>query len=152
MLCRNKNALHDGGAIEEGGGKHNVQADRALTTSDSTTPQPRKQAVSDLLLHGAENAMSGKELADLMGYTSVRDLQKQIAVERSRGALILSNTGGGYYLPALGEAGRKELRRYLRTIRARAFNTLKAGNAARLALMEVEGQMAIEGGAVCADD
>lgn len=151
MLCRDKNAAPDGANTGNGRGKHNVQADRAPTATYSNTPQPRKQAVADLLLHGAENAMSGQELADLLGLSSTRELQKRIAVERSRGALILSNAGGGYFLPAPGEAGRKELRCYLRTIRARAFNTLKAGNAARLALLEIEGQTAI-GGVLCADD
>lgn len=145
MSKRLKKALHDGGAIEEGGGKQRVRRDKGLTFLNCNTAQPRKQAVSDLLLHGAENAMSGQELADLMGFSSTRELQRQIAVERSCGALILSNAGGGYYLPSDGEAGRKELRQYLRTIRARAFNTLKAGNAARLALMEIEGQTAIGG-------
>ena len=53
--------------------------------------------------------MASKVLADLVGASSVRDLQHMVAFERERGALILSTCKGGYYRPADGEQGQREI-------------------------------------------
>lgn len=90
-----------------------------------------KYIVRDTLRAGRGQAIKSKELAGLLGFNTVRDLQKQIEVERAAGAVILSDPcGAGYYLsddPA-------ELRRFTRTLNARAQNTLKAAESARRAL------------------
>lgn len=87
--------------------------------------------VFDYLHYGKENAIPSKALAQALGFQSVRDLQKQIERERAAGAVILSDPcGGGYYLsndPA-------ELRRFTRTLKARAKNTMKAAESAQRAL------------------
>ncbi len=98
--------------------------------------------VRDSLHHGRGNAIPSKVLAKILGYPSVRDLQKQIERERAAGAVILSDSrGGGYYLsndPA-------ELRRFTRTLNARAKNTMKAAQSAQMALDAATGQESIAG-------
>lgn len=93
--------------------------------------------VFDSLRYGKENAIPSKTLAKALGFQSVRDLQKQIERERAAGAVILSDPcGGGYYLsndPA-------ELRRFTRTLKARAKNTMKAAESAQRALDAATGQ------------
>ena len=90
-----------------------------------------KQKVAEALHYGRENAIPSKMLAHSLGFGSVRELQKAIEAERAAGAVILSDSsGGGYYLsddPA-------ELRRFTRTLKARARNTLKAIRSAQRAL------------------
>ena len=94
------------------------------------------------LHHGKENAIPAKILAQALGFQSVRDLQKQIEQERAAGAVILSDPcGGGYYLSSDPE----ELRRFTRTLNARARNTLKAAESAQRALDDATGQERIAG-------
>lgn len=98
--------------------------------------------ISKLLPVGRQNAVASADLAEIVGCKSVRELQKMIERERRSGAVILSDThGGGYYLsddPA-------ELRRFVRTLNARAKNTLRAAESAQMALNAVTGQDCIEG-------
>lgn len=98
--------------------------------------------VYDSLRYGRENAIPSKILAEALGFQSVRDLQKQIERERAAGAVILSDScGGGYYLSNDPE----ELRRFTRTLNARARNTIKAAQSAQKALDAVTGQERIDG-------
>lgn len=98
--------------------------------------------VFDCLRYGKENAIPSKDLAKMLGFQSVRDLQRQIERERAAGAVILSDPcGGGYYLsddPA-------ELRRFTQTLNARARNTRKAAESAQRALDAATGQERIAG-------
>jgi len=98
--------------------------------------------VHDSLRYGRENAIPSKILAKALGFQSVRDLQKQIERERAAGAVILCDShGAGYYLsddPA-------ELRRFTRTLNARARNTLKAAESAQRALDDITGQETMAG-------
>lgn len=87
--------------------------------------------VNDALQYGRENAIPAQTLAQTLGFLTVRDLQKQIERERAAGAVILSDPcGKGYYL----SNDPVELRRFLRTLYARASNTLKAAESAQRAL------------------
>lgn len=98
--------------------------------------------VQKVLRYGKENAIASKELAKMLGFPTVRDLQKQIERERAVGAVILSDPcGAGYYLsndPA-------ELLRFTRTLNARARNTAKAAQSAQIALDAATGQERMEG-------
>lgn len=98
--------------------------------------------VHDALRYGRANAIPSKALAEMLGFRSVRDLQKAVESERAAGAVILSDPcGGGYYLsddPA-------ELRRFTRTLNARAKNTLKAAESAQRALDAATGQERMKG-------
>ncbi len=119
------------------------QAKNGLTKSNCSITSEKRQTVCDLLPMGEENAISSKNLAQILGCKSVRDLQILIANERAAGNLILSTcrNGGGYFKPAAGEQGRLEIAAFISTLRARALNTLAAIKAARSALEAVDGQI-----------
>lgn len=98
--------------------------------------------VYDHLHYGKENSIASKVLAETLGFQSVRELQKQIERERSAGAVILSDShGGGYYLSDDPE----ELRRFTRTLNARARNTIRAAQSAQMALDAASGQESFAG-------
>lgn len=98
--------------------------------------------VYDYLHYGKEHAIRTKDLAMALGFKSVRDLQKQIELERAAGAVIISDShGAGYYL----SDDPVELRRFTQTLNARAANTLKAAESAQRALDAATGQQRIEG-------
>ena len=98
--------------------------------------------VQSSLFYGRENAIPSKVLAEALGYPSTRELQKQIERERAAGAVILSDShGGGYYLSNDPE----ELRRFTRTLNARARNTIKAAQSAQMALDAAMGQETMAG-------
>ncbi len=123
---------------ETGQGKNN------LSTSDYNMSKEKKQTVFDLLPRGEENALPSRDLAKLVGCKSVRDLQSLIADERDAGNLILSTCrhGGGYFRPADGEQGKREIAKFIATLQARALHTLAAVKTARKALDGVAGQFA----------
>ena len=94
-----------------------------------------KTIIYDSLLYGRENAIPSAVLADMHMFASVRELQKQIERERAAGLVILSDpTGGGYYR----SNDPMELRQFVRTIYARASNTLKAAEPAQRTLDAME--------------
>ena len=94
------------------------------------------------LLYGRENAIPSKVLAEALGFRSVRELQKAVELERAAGAVILSDPcGGGYYLSDDPE----ELRRFTRTLNARARNTLRTAESAQRALDAATGQERMDG-------
>lgn len=90
-----------------------------------------KTMVYDALMPGRDNAIPSVVLADMLLFRSVRDMQKQIERERAAGAVILSDPhGGGYYR----SNDPMELKRFIRTMYARAGNTLRAAESAQRAL------------------
>ena len=94
------------------------------------------------LQYGRENAIPSKTLAEVLGFRSIRELQKVVELERAAGAVILSDPcGGGYYLSDDPE----ELRRFTRTLNARARNTLRAAESAQRALDAATGQERMDG-------
>ncbi len=97
----------------------------------------KRVKISNFLPRGGENAVPSQYLADLLGFSSVRELQKEIERERNAGAVILSTctNGGGYYLPDSPE----EIRRFIRTLSARARNTEKSMQSAKAELERLEG-------------
>ena len=105
--------------------------------------------VSPLLGHGEENAMSTAQLVKRLGLRDSRKLRAMVESERAEGALILSTVrhGGGYFLPSSDPShARGEIAGFVRTVKARALNSLRALRAARRALRECDGQSRIEGG------
>lgn len=97
--------------------------------------------IMNLLPVGKENAISTTELVRLTGCKSARDLQERIAYERNHGAVICSGSGRGYWKPK----DRQEIQEFVRTMDARALNTLRAAKSARAALKIPAGQQVIEG-------
>lgn len=110
---------------------------------DSTPSATEKQSpIFDILPIGRERAISSEALAAVTGCKSVRELQKRIERERLAGAVILSDTHSGGYYRSNDPA---ELRRFVRTLNARARNTLRAAESAQMALNAVTGQECMEG-------
>lgn len=98
--------------------------------------------VYDSLQYGRVNAVPSKVLAQALGFRSVRELQKAVEAERAAGAVILCDSqGAGYYLSDDPE----ELRRFTRTLNARAKNTIRAAESAQRALDAATGQERIKG-------
>ena len=115
-----------------------------LPSQQYTTEEVSVQGVAAMLPRGAENAISTSDLVKICGAGNVRKLREIIAYERASGALILSNTTGGYFLPSEGEKGREEMRHFVNTIRSKALNLLKAARPARAALRVLDGQEKLE--------
>ena len=89
------------------------------------------------LQYGKENAVRSADLAKMLGYKTVRELQKQVESERSAGYVILCDShGAGYYL----SDDPVELRRFINTLNARAVNTIRASESAQRALNDITGQ------------
>lgn len=97
--------------------------------------------IMNLLPVGKENAISTADLVQLTGCKSARELQERIAYERNHGAVICSGSGRGYWKPK----DRQEIQEFVRTMDARALNTLRAAKSARAALKIPAGQQVIEG-------
>ena len=93
---------------------------------------------------GKENAISGKELAFMLGFSGVRALQNDLAKSREAGQVILSSSSGGYYL----HSSIDELREFVGVMSTRACSTIKVLKSARELLKELEveesGQMHID--------
>lgn len=98
--------------------------------------------IMNLLPVGKENAISTVDLVRLTGCKSSRELQECIAYERNHGAVICSGSGRGYWRPK----DRQEILEFVKTMDARALNTLRAAKSARAVLKVPAGQQAIIGG------
>lgn len=101
-----------------------------------------KPKVYSALSYGVGSAIKSKDLARLLGFKSVRELQKEVEAERAAGFVILSDPcGAGYYRSNDPE----ELRRFTQTLIARAKNTANAAKSAQMALDAVTGQERVAG-------
>lgn len=121
----------------------------AFSKSNFNTNSGETQSIFDLLPQGEANAIPSRQLAELVGASSVRDLQNRIALEREQGALILSTCRrhGGYFRPAPGATGLDEILRYINTLRSRAVNTFRAFRGAKAAIAadtELSGQIDLD--------
>lgn len=108
---------------------------KILKDGKETTEFP----IMSILPEGKENSISSEDLAQLTGCKSVRELQERIASERNRVALICSGSGKGYWRPK----NRQEIQEFVKTMDARALNTLRAARSAKMALRIPEGQQYI---------
>lgn len=133
-------AAPDVASIESGAGNQTSGQAVNIPGSQYITEAAEPQGITRLLPHGAENAISTEELIAICGVSGIRQLRKMVAEERDAGALILSNTNGGYFLPAEGEKGRDEMQHFVNTVRSKALSLLRAARPARNALRILEGQ------------
>ena len=78
--------------------------------------------IADYLRKGKENKISLDELKELTGISNTRQLRKAIQTERENGALIISSSKGGYYLPV----NDKEIEDYIRFRRREAYATFRS--------------------------
>lgn len=104
--------------------------------SKSNEHSIRRNPVAEILPEGKGNAVNAQHLADTLGFDSVRELQREIARERTAGAVILSTceSGGGYYRPG----STQEVQWFVRTLENRAKNTFKALQSSRTYLEQQE--------------
>lgn len=137
-------AAPDVASIESGVGNQASGQALNLPECQYTTEANEPQGIAQVLPCGAENAISSEALIVSCGISNIRQLRKIVAAERDAGALILSNTSGGYFLPSEGEKGREEMRHFVNTVRSKALNLLKAARPARNALRVLEGQERFE--------
>ena len=131
-------------STEDGKGKVSERATVSIQKHSMTPKENQAGVIEALLPVGAENAISTRRLVEIAGCRSPRQLQSMIAEERERGTVILSRTGGGYYLPSEGEKGRQEMCDFVSTINSRAINTLHAAASAKAALAVLDGQQILE--------
>lgn len=105
---------------------------------DSAPRSENQVRIADHLLRGEANAIPRAQLAEQLGFSSVRVLQSAIAAEvQETGALILASPRGGYFLAET----RDELLKYKRSLRSRAKNTFRRLHAVNIALRNVDGQL-----------
>lgn len=141
-MSKKENAHTTAATVERA--KETATGEAHNSYTDCNTSLNQTQVIFDLLPLGEANAISSKALAQMVGATSVRDLQLRVAAEREAGALILSTCKGGYFRPQDGAAGQAEISRFVATLRNRALNTLRALRAAKAALSRAEGQIALD--------
>ena len=96
--------------------------------------------LTSLLIHCCQLARKMQSLR-ISGCGSSRELRQRIALERERGAIICSGSGRGYWKPK----NRQEIQEFIKTMDARAWNTLKAAKGAKKALRTPEGQQSMKG-------
>ncbi len=104
----------------------------------STTPASVCQVAAHLPV-GASNAISGKGLAAMLGYKSLRLLSRQIQRERLAGAPICAAVSGdsrGYYLAS----SQDELSAYLRALDRRLREVRRTRDACGDTLRRMTGQ------------
>lgn len=116
----------------------------ASSSQNCTTSIEPRQVVSAALLAGAENAISGKELAARLGYKTLRLLSRQIQLERLAGAPICAAVSGdskGYFLAS----SPTELSAYLRSLDRRICEVRKTHEAICDTLRRMTGQEILRG-------
>ena len=101
-----------------------------------------KAIVYDTLPYGRNNAIPWRDLALRLGFKSKRELQKQIEAERKCGYVILTDfSGKGYFRSEEPD----DLKRFIRTMEAKARNTRIAIISAERELNKATGQTAFDG-------
>lgn len=115
----------------------------AVSCVYSTTPASVRQVTAYLPI-GASNAISGKELAAILGYKNLRLLSRQVQRERLVGAPICAAVSGdskGYFLAS----SPAELAAYLRSLDRRICEVRKTHEAICDTLRRMTGQEILRG-------
>ena len=113
-------------------------------------PGPITATLMRLGAVGAFNAVPSREAMRALGLDDMRTFRLLVEHER-RNALILAN-GRGLFLPAEGEQGRAEIRRWELTTLSRIAGLSRALKTARGTLRMVDGQQKIEISEGCGDE
>ena len=101
--------------------------------------------VFEILPKGEANSVRPERLAKMLGIHNTRTLRRVIEKERAEGALILSafHVPGGYYRPADGPEGLREIKRCYMAQKAHALAILRRLESLQQAAGIVEGQLEI---------
>lgn len=100
----------------------------------------QKFPIMEMLKVGQENAISRTDLANYFG-CSTREISSQVAYERNNGAIIISSSGTGYWLPKDEE----DLKLFIRVQNARINSMRSTLSGAKSLLIEITKNQ-IEGG------
>ena len=117
-----------------------------LSVEDNSTESKRRQIgrIYESLPSGKENAIPGRDLANRLGISDLRNLTAQIERERRAKLPICaaqSSDGAGYYKAANPE----ELKEYIGTLGSRAYNLRRTIERLEDALAEWRGQESVWG-------
>ena len=137
MLCEKENAPAGAGTPTEA---RNEDFEVNHSAFDSIMDSRKTLQIFELLHVGAENALTLRELVQLIG-EGERSLRRRIQAERKAGKLILSDCLHGYFLPA----SEQEARRFIRSMSGRAAEIAAVSRAAEAALADLSGQTMVEG-------
>ena len=99
--------------------------------------------VADVLPIGAENAISARILAGMLGLKDIRAVSRLVERERRSGVPIcaLAGTPGGYFLPS----SPGELERYVKALNRRVREIKKTHDAVNESLRKLSGQEIVRG-------
>ena len=143
---RIKKAADDAGTIESGKA-WGAEASDTRTMNNTASGQRKQGLIESALKQGAENAITGQDLARILGLGDARTVARFVQSEREAGAIILSSPGTahpGYFLPSEGEKGRQEIAEFVCSMESRIANISRSAKTAVAALKTVEGQFEIE--------
>lgn len=115
----------------------------AASFCDEFTTAMNVRQVSDILPHGAANAIDGQALAAVLGFKSVRELSKRIERERRAGQPICAAVSGEHRGYFLGDTD--ELRLYLRSLDRRLREVRRTRDACNATLCRMSGQTVLGG-------
>lgn len=95
-----------------------------------------------ILDEGQENAITARELQEVLGFADIRSLRADISKARCQGQLVLSTPKGegGYYLPK----SREEVEEFVYTYSRQAISLLRALRSARQYLNRDEQQLSFK--------
>ena len=99
-----------------------------------------KNQLMSILPRGKENAIKSDVLMNLIGLSGKREVGQVIQEARSKGAVILSDTTNGYYLPS----NKTEIESFIKSMEKRGKLILKATKSAKKQLTFLEGQEEME--------
>lgn len=141
MMRENEKAARDGANIQSGK-ETALQDSNTAPAHDSNIGAGRGQGIIDYIPHGAQNAITGAELCQLMN-CGPRDVTRAIQAARLRGAPICSSTGDipGYYLT--DDPG--ELERYIKSLDHRTREMPATREALAVTMDGMSGQNRMEG-------
>lgn len=96
--------------------------------------------ITELLKPGRSNSTTTADLMELTGIGNVRALRGAVAKERRSGAVILSNSHGGYYLPSCAE----DVADFIRFQESKVKSCFLSLRSAREYIKTAEGQLSID--------
>ena len=99
----------------------------------------RKLVAERLIPKGHENAISSRALRSILRI-SERELRSLIQAMRIEDGIVVCASDSGYFRPK----DRAEILAFYKRMRNRGVSCIRAAKSARLALMEMDGQMALD--------
>lgn len=137
MTEKNK-AAHGVTSTESGREGKAALAGASVPFEQFTTAEKDRQDLSELLMTGAENALTAKHIAKLTG-SKPRDVTRTFQRERTAGAPICAS-GDGFYMAA----DAAELGRYIRAFDGRLREMQKTRRGLEIAYTRMTGQQILD--------